>query len=67
MDILAMSIGYLLLGLFFSFGIFLIVAVCYSTLYHMREDQIKDNRSDTSWNDEDKFFDTVEEFRSDFV
>lgn len=66
MDILSISLAQLLLGLFLVGGMFLTIAVCYSTLYYMKEDQEKDKKSETSWNSEDKTLDTIEEFRSDF-
>lgn len=67
MDILMLSIGQLLFGLVLAGGIFIAVAVCYSTLYYMREDQAKDDKSETSWNQEHDFFHKIEEFRSDFA
>lgn len=66
MDILLISIAQLLFGLVFAGALFITVAVCYSTLYHMRNDHDTEDLSDTSWNEEHKFFNTMEEFRSDF-
>lgn len=66
MDVFMISIAYLLLGLFIAGVLFLIVAVAYSIVYHIREDQNAEDRSDTSWNQEHDVFDTVTEFRNDF-
>lgn len=66
MEIFYMTFAYILPGFFFAGALYLLIAVCYSTLHYMREDQIKDNRSETSWNSEDKSLDTITEFRDDF-
>lgn len=66
MDVLLISIAQLLLGIFIAGGLFLVVAVCYSTVYHMRQDHESEDRSDISWNKEHDLFDTVTEFRNDF-
>lgn len=66
MDIFMISIAQLLFGIFMAGVLFVVVAICYSTLYWMRDDHARDDRSEESWNEEHKFFHTIEEFRSDF-
>lgn len=63
MNIFLMSLAMLMYGLFIAGGLTILGLVVYNFVTAPRQ---MEDRSDTSWNTEHHFFDTVTEFRNDF-